>query len=60
MPRLIRIPRWVKRALAALALAGALAAPLLAAPVHSTASQMTHSALALAPRPQCPGAPVGC
>ncbi|HEX3273158.1 MAG TPA: hypothetical protein VHR15_21105 [Ktedonobacterales bacterium] len=60
MPRLTFAPRWATRTLALLVLLGALAAPLIASPVRSSASQMTHSALALAPRPQCPGSPVGC
>lgn len=60
MSRLTNMPRWMKRTLAALLLVGALAAPLISAPVHSTASQIAHGALAVAPRPQCPGAPIGC
>ena len=60
MTRLTFVPRRVKQALALLVLLGALAAPLFASPVRSSASEITQSAVALAPRTQCPGAPVGC
>jgi hypothetical protein len=63
MRPLTLIPRWAKRTLAAFLLAGALAAPLIAAQVQPAASQTAqtaHGALAVVPRPHCPGSPVGC
>jgi hypothetical protein len=63
MSQLTSIPRWAKRALAALLLAGALAAPALATRVQPAANQTaqtTHGALAVAPRTQCPGGLLFC
>jgi hypothetical protein len=60
------VPRWAKRALAALVLAAALATPLVAQSARSMTSQTaqvtqtTHGALAVAPKPVCPGGMLFC
>jgi hypothetical protein len=60
------VPRWAKRALAALLLTAALATPFIASSAQATVGQITqltqsgHSALAVMPKPNCPGSPIGC
>jgi hypothetical protein len=60
MPRLTFIPRWMKRLFAAFLLAGALATPLTASPVHATAKHAALGALVRVPHPFCPGTTIPC
>jgi hypothetical protein len=60
MQQLTRVSRWAKRTLSLFLLAGAFVMPLKFPQVRSTASQVAQGALAVAPRPLCPGSGLPC